>query len=340
MREPLISVVICTYNRAETLRRALDSVIRQETDGRFAYEVIVVDDGSTDNTGEVAAEVAASSPVPVRYVREGRGGGIAVARNTGVTQAGGEWIAFFDDDQLAPSHWLKDLLAAALDQDARCIGGPRTLDLTPEQLAVLGPIRRALLGEELYPERPMMFEGKRLPTTGNLLLHREVFDRVSLFDTSMAFSGEDSDFLRRAQAAGFAAWTAPKAVVKHMIPDYRLTPDYFRWVSRRWGANFAKMDCKKRGKGKTLLLSVGRIGQAVLVTTPALALALLRRDQPRLGDLRCRLWRTQAHVRQTLQLLAPTLFAQRRFFAQLEFRKERQAFASDTDAAAKAPRRP
>jgi len=340
MTQPLISVVICTYDRAQTLRRALDSVIGQDTGGGFSYEIVVVDDGSTDNTGEVVAEAAARAAVPVRCVREGRGRGIAVARNTGVTQASGEWMAFFDDDQLAPPNWIKDLLATALDQDARCVGGPRTLDLTPEQLAVLGPIRRALLGEELYPERPMMFEGKRLPTTGNLLIHREVFDTVSLFDTSMAFSGEDSDFLHRAQAAGFAAWTAPRAVVKHIIPDYRLTPDYFRWVSRRWGANFAKMDCKKRGKGKTLVLSVGRIGQAVLVTMPALVLTLLRRDQPRLGDLRCRLWRTQAHVRQTLQLLAPTLFAQRRFFAQLEFRKERQAFASDTDAAAKAPRRP
>jgi len=314
------------------LRDALDSVVRQDTEGRYTYEVVVIDDGSTDDTPAVMAEAAARSPVPVRCVQEGRGGGIAVARNTGVTEARGEWIAFFDDDQLAGPEWLGDLLAVALEQDARCVGGPRTLNLTAEQLATLGPIRRGMLGEELYPDRPVRFEGKGLPTTGNLLIHREIFEKVSLFDASMAFSGEDSDLLFRARDAGFAIWTAPRAVVKHMIPEYRLEPGYFRWTSLRWGANFAKMDWKRAGRASTLLRALGRLGQAVLATFPALVLALLRRDGPRAGDLRCLLWRTEAYVRQALLLLAPSLFAQRRFFAQLAFRKERHAFTPGPDA--------
>ena len=66
----LIGVVICTYNRAEMLRRALETVIRQETGGRFACEVVLIDNGSTDGTQTVIEEAARSSPVPVRYVRE------------------------------------------------------------------------------------------------------------------------------------------------------------------------------------------------------------------------------------------------------------------------------
>jgi glycosyltransferase involved in cell wall biosynthesis len=67
--EPAISVIVCTYNRATALAEALRSVVRQETRGEFCFEVVVLDDRSTDDTRAVVERLGAQSPVPVRYVR-------------------------------------------------------------------------------------------------------------------------------------------------------------------------------------------------------------------------------------------------------------------------------
>jgi glycosyltransferase involved in cell wall biosynthesis len=311
------------------LREALESLICQETDGKLSYEIVVIDDGSTDGTSGVVKEVATPSQVPVRYVhKEGRG--IADARNRGIAEARGKWIAFFDDDQLAERDWLKNLLCIALQTRADCVGGTILLDLPQEQLARLGSVCRSMLGEQTYYETPTRCRGKIVPPTGNLLMARGVFDSIGLFDTSMLYGGEDIDVVARAQAAGFDTWIGPDAVVHHVIPPYRLERAYFRWVSLRWGNQFALMDCKHLGRGQMLLLCIARIGQAMLVNVPCLLIACLKRDETEALDRKCLLWRAVGYTRKTLFLLAPRLFPQGRFFGRVEFRKERETFSKET----------
>jgi glycosyltransferase involved in cell wall biosynthesis len=83
MFSPDVTVVLCTYNRAEILRNALRSVTLQETSNRFIYDILVIDNASTDSTRAVVTEVAANSPVAVSYVEE-QIEGIVPARNRGV----------------------------------------------------------------------------------------------------------------------------------------------------------------------------------------------------------------------------------------------------------------
>jgi glycosyltransferase involved in cell wall biosynthesis len=100
---PLVSVVIPTHNRAELLRRALDSVYAQEGLGRqFELEVIVVDDASTDHTAEVVRRYES-----VRYVRVGTNRGAAAARNAGIATSTGTHLAFLDDDDVWLPHRLR-----------------------------------------------------------------------------------------------------------------------------------------------------------------------------------------------------------------------------------------
>jgi GT2 family glycosyltransferase len=317
-----IGVVVCTYNRAELLRCALRSLLCQETDGVFSYEVVVVDDASTDNTADVVKEIAARSGVAIRYVRK-EGGGVAEARNAGVAEAHSRWIAFFDDDEWADASWLKNLLAVALEKGADCVGGICLLDLPQEHLSRFGPLCRGILGENIYGETPVRFRGKPLPPTGNLLIARGVFDSIGVFDTSMLYGGEDADLVARVQAAGFDIWTAPAAVVHHAVPRYRLSPDYFRWVSLRTGVNFALMNCRQVGCGRTMVLCVARMGQALFVNVPRLLLARLHRDKAEALDCECRLWRAVGYTRCTLRLFAPKMFAQGDFFRRIEFRSGR-----------------
>lgn len=324
MPQDNISVVMCTYNRAASLRRSLPTILAQEAPD-FDFEVVIVDDQSADDTRAAVEEAAAAARRPVRYAYlEGRRG-IAVARNRGITEASGNWIVFFDDDQIAEPDLLANLLRVAREKEAVCVGGSRRLDLPEAALAGLGPVCRGLLGENIYAPPPSVLSGKELPSTGNLMIARAVFDEAGMFDPR--FSGsEDSEFLNRVRDHGHAIWTAPDAMCSHMIPQYRTTEGYFRWVSLRWGNGFAKIDLKQHGAALTVLLCLARVAQAFALNMPRLVLARLRGARAAALDRHTLLWRAQGYARTVLWLLAPRLFPQRRFIAELEFRMEREIF--------------
>ncbi len=131
---PLVSIAIATFNRAETLRRSLKSISDLETGNLFRYEVVVVDNASTDHTAQVIQECQSETSVPIRRIFESKAG-LPFARNRLVKEANGEWIAFFDDDQLAQPDWLLTLFQTATRNQVRCAGGSRTLQIeTPIRL--------------------------------------------------------------------------------------------------------------------------------------------------------------------------------------------------------------
>ena len=97
-----VSVIIPTFNRADVLGRAIESVLLQSLP---AKEIIVVDDGSVDNTQNIVAELQLGAAIPINYIYQ-HNAGVSAARNSGIRAAGGEWIAFLDSDDA----WLPDKL--------------------------------------------------------------------------------------------------------------------------------------------------------------------------------------------------------------------------------------
>ena len=330
MKMPDICVVVCTYNRAEMLAKALACMVSQESNGQFSFEIVVVDDGSTDGTKGVVEQVAARSEVPIRYFRE-QGKGVSHARNRGIAESRGDWIAFFDQDQLAGPDWLKELFAMASKTGADVVDGPRDLAISEGQLSRLSSVCRRVLGEitgsvECAKRR---IGDLRVACTGNVLINRRVFDAVGEFDESLIRGGEDWDFFRRVRDVGFEIPYAPKAPVHHLIPPERLTYGFFKWNSLRCGANFAYRDYKEWGRMKAIMLCVARIGQALLVNLPLLFWAYLFGDDAELLGRKCPLWRAVGYTHETLFLVAPRLFPQESFFAGLELRREREIFTND-----------
>lgn len=118
---PLISVVVCTYNRADLLADALDDLCAQTLDPAL-YEVIVVDNSSTDNTREVVGAFAQHENV--RYVLETRQG-LGYARNRGWQEASGQYVGYTDDDVRVPAELVQQALELLEDPelDAMCVGG-------------------------------------------------------------------------------------------------------------------------------------------------------------------------------------------------------------------------
>ncbi len=318
-----ISVAIPTYNRKEMLKKALACMTSQETDGKFSYEVIVIDDVSDDGTREVVLELAKKSPVTLRYVL-GRGMGYTHALNTAVSEARGDWLAFFDDDQLTHSHWLKALYAAAREQNASMVGGPIALEIPSELRKTMGPVYLDICGEThdiTYPEK--FVDKYPLPPGGNRLIKYSIFMILGTFDESMLTGGCDRDFLRRAVTAGYTMGWAPEADIKHCIPVQRITPQYMKWYSLQRGCSFAYQDWKRLGPWLTGFAAIARIGQAFLVHFPLLTLAFIKNDQVEKQDRAAFLWRAVGFVKKTLALLAPDIFPQESFFAKVEFRRSR-----------------
>jgi glycosyltransferase involved in cell wall biosynthesis len=322
-----VSVVVCTYNRAELLRDTLASLKAQETGDGFRYDVVIVDNGSTDDTPRVIEEASGSSAaVVLRGVREPKPG-VAAARNRGIRESSGEWVAFFDDDQVAEPSWLREMLTFARERGVHCVGGSNRLLLAtggePEKLP---PVCRAMLGEMLE-RTPYRYTGKRAPGAGNLLLHRSVFEAAGVFDEGLREAGEDTDLFRRITAAGIEGWYCPHGVGYHVVPGYRLSASYLRWKARLHGSHLARRNLRQWGRGLFVLELLARLGQALGLHLPRLLWAGLGRDEDRLLGARCRVWRSEGYIRSALRLLAPRLFPQQRFFAQLEFRAEREIFA-------------
>jgi len=327
--ETLISIIIPTYNRSEMLRGAIGSLLRQETDGKFSYEIVIIDDASTDETREVVGEIIKCSPGLVRYVM-GEGKGYTCALNRGLAESHGDWVALFDDDELADPDWLKELYAFAVHIGAQCVGGNRKLAIPEDIRSKLGPVCRGLIGEDLVEDIVKKCNGRLLPIGGHMLIKRAVFDAVGVFDETFLTGGCDRDLVLRAMASGFKMGLTPRAVVRHMISPHRITPEHMKWYSLQFGSSFAQIDWKRWGRLKTVLACLARIGQALLVNLPLLFIAFLTGNQPEILDRKALLWRAVGYIRRTLFLLAPRVFSQERFLSRLEFRKEREMVTKDS----------
>jgi len=187
---PLVSAAITTYNRSRYLRGAIESVLAQTVDD---LEVIVVDDGSTDDTEAVVEPYLDR----LRYVRQDNAGR-AAARNTAVRAARGELIAFCDsDDRWCPDRLARQVSVLDVEADAGMVHGQvELIDANDRPLPVQTAAHRAVFAAA--HRRPASYAGYALDCrclSSTILVRRLVFDRIGLYDTGLPI--EDYDFYLR-----------------------------------------------------------------------------------------------------------------------------------------------
>ncbi|MCE9529301.1 MAG: glycosyltransferase family 2 protein [Planctomycetales bacterium] len=301
-QSPDITVVVCTHNRAESLRQALASLYALETGGRFTYEVLVIDNASSDRTAEVIAAAAQASQAPLRGVHEPQKG-IVAARNRGVLEAAGKWIAFFDDDQLADRRWLLELYYAAEEHIVCSVGGAVHLQLPSGCDRQLAPLVRTLLGESRWSETATPYTRSTSPGAGNWLLDRSLVLDVGMFQAANQGRNEDSDLYRRLCLAGESSWFVPAAIVHHIITPDRLEEAYLLRLARIVGQFVAAREFSLDGRAKHLLLWLLKGMRAGLVYYPHWLLARLLGWNEKALDLRCLLEIQRAYLAQGWTLL-------------------------------------
>lgn len=321
---PLVSVVMCTYHRPEMLRDAMESLVAQETDGKFNFEIVVVGNAKDTLTMQVLDEFAQTTSVAVRAIDEPRRGQV-IARNRALVEARGEWLAHFDDDQIASPRWLAELMATATARNAKVVGGSLYLKLPEDCQRELTYVCRRMLGQSVEWNTVQPYTRKEGPGTGNIMIHRTVLDQVGHYDESFQLRGYDTDLFRRIREAGYQAWFTPLALGYHVTPPDRLEDEYFRETCLHNGWSFARRDRLEMGSIKMAAMMVARIGQALLMHVPRRVAAGFSGSEEKLLTAKCRLWRTEGYVRSSLYAMFPRLFPQRSFFAKYEFRAEQVA---------------
>lgn len=219
--EPAASVVFATHNRADRLRALLRS-LREQTLGPENFEVVVVDDGSSDETPEVLAEEQSAGILRLRTLRHERPAGPAAARNAGWRAAQAPLIAFTDDDCRATPQWLEAGIAAFEGSRTRVVQG-RT-DPDPLEASNDGPFARTLRVHSLGPYYQ----------TCNVFYPRPLLEGANGFDevTFTVPGGEDADLAWRCFAAGADSVFADQAVMQHAV--HQLGPVGKLKVAWRW----------------------------------------------------------------------------------------------------------
>jgi GT2 family glycosyltransferase len=207
---PRASVVVCTYNGAQTIDACVEALLALDYPD---CELLVVDDGSTDGAGERAAALG------VRVIRtENRG--LSAARNAGTAAATGEIVAFCDDDCVPDPHWLRHLVASLQDSGDAGVGGP---NVPPADALVAEGVGHA-------PGGPMHVlvsdvEAEHIPGC-NMAFRRAALEQVGGFDPCFRVAGDDVDLCWRIQDAGGRLGFSPAALVWHRAR--RSVPAYVR----------------------------------------------------------------------------------------------------------------
>ena len=264
--EVLASVLICTRNRAAFLEETVQGVARQNfPDGRF--EVVVVDNGSTDDTEAVVRGCQSNlTSLELRYFLE-REVGLSAARNRAVREARGSILCFLDDDAIPEPGWLEWLVRGFTTSGPRVmsVGGAivpayetelpawfhESLELTFRPTLKSGGLHRVY-----YPDYPY---------GANFAIRAEAVRNVGLFDTSLGYKDknlitcEEAEFLLRLEKKGYGIMVESRAIVRHVIPADRLTRKYLLHRHFGNGRGYALLHRYHSYKERTLGHRVARI---------------------------------------------------------------------------------
>ena len=233
-----ISVVICSYNRASYIYEAMDSLYNQSF-SKNAYEVIVVDNNSTDNTADICDQFIATHNDAHFYYLTEPNQGASFARNTGAKMAKGHLLCFMDDDAVADSQYLEKIDAFFKQYpSAGGLGGRIIPRYIPEEPVWMSHFVSSLVGNFNYSNEVTIFSPNKYPLESNMIIRKNDFDAVNGFNTALPgvkgtlrIGGEGKEFFLKLKATGKTIYYDPAIVVEHIVETKKLTKEYLYRVA-------------------------------------------------------------------------------------------------------------
>ena len=266
------SIIVCTFNRSDSLKATLNALQVQKIPENLQWEVIVVDNNSNDHTHAVV-EALQQNWHRLRYEFEPRQG-LSHARNHGIQSARGKILLFTDDDVLPEQDWVVKIITGMQHYRADACGGyiapiwetPPPAWLTERFHGFLA------IRSDRTDDYPITDRGQA-PFGANMAFRKTVFERVGLFDThrgrkgSILASGEDGEMFERILESGLKVVFLGGARVHHMVETFRLKKSYFR----RWRFQTSRNIAQSQG-----MTGENRIFNIPLYLFPQLGRAMLR----------------------------------------------------------------
>ncbi|MFR9603189.1 MAG: glycosyltransferase [Rikenellaceae bacterium] len=239
-----LTLIIATFNRSEWVIETLQSVIEQSAEAA-AWECIVVNNNSSDDTVERVEEfISEHNSFDIKIVTETKQG-LSHARNRGIEESIGEYIAIIDDDEIINTQFIEAYIEFFDSHPSVASAGGKII-------ARYRSSRPKWMSK--YTERPIAnpidlgdvvceFPRGVIPGGGNMAIQRWVLDKYGAFDPSLGrcaeklIGGEESDLFERLRVAGEECWFVPEAVMYHLIPDEKLNHDYLNRLSYNIGVS-------------------------------------------------------------------------------------------------------
>jgi glycosyltransferase involved in cell wall biosynthesis len=277
-----ITVAICTYNRAEHLPPLITSLNQQKAP--IPFEILVVNNNSTDRTEEVLGLIGRDCPIRFRHVIEGKQG-IVHARNRAIEESmESDYLAFIDDDELPGPRWLEAAADALHREGAHCVGGKIRVNLPDsERPGWLDDDLLYFLGKVDNGSEPFWIKDRSTPVwSGNVAYRTSVFSEGLRFDDRYNRKGKgigggsDEIMFHTMLDLGHKIRYRPDMVIKHIVDKWRISRTYFLklhykagWKMGRWGAE---------RHGKTFFgIPPFMVKQALMQSVQAIAPFLLSR---------------------------------------------------------------
>lgn len=239
-----ITVILCTYNRCQSLQRALNSAAVLALPESVEWEILVVDNNSNDQTRKTVQDFCARYPGRFRYLFEPRPGK-SHALNAGIREARGDVLAFMDDDVVVDTNWLRNLTAALHNNEWAGAGGrilPEWTCSPPRWLSRDSPHAAGPL--VAFHPAPDAGRLNVAPIGTNMAFRKEMFEKYGNFRIDLGprpgseLRNEDTEFGERLLAAGERLRYEPSALVYHPVSEKRLKKEYFlAWWLNKGQAN-------------------------------------------------------------------------------------------------------
>jgi len=234
----ILSIVICSYNRASYISDALNSLYTQ-TAGLNFFETIIVDNNSTDNTADVFTQWRGINPNGTFiYLTESQQGA-SFARNTGAAHSKGQWICFMDDDAIANSNYVENILKHIETKPyAIGFGGRIIPKYIPAEPKWMSYYVSSLVGNFDYASTACAFEYGKYPLESNMIVRKDIYDSIGGFNVALPgvvgtlrIGGEGKELFYKILALGHTIYYDPSICVQHVVEVKKLTPEYMYRVA-------------------------------------------------------------------------------------------------------------
>lgn len=233
-KNPLVSVVVCTYNGSKTIKKTLNSLNNQSL-SKKKYEIIVIDNASSDSTPEIVKKFTKKYS-NFHYVPEPKQG-LSQARNRGLKESKGKYIAFIDDDAIASKDWLKNIIKAFKKYDYDAIAGDIEAVWPKNKPKWLNEILQGYWAVHNYGRKPKELNyPQEYPCGVNMAFKKTILGKVGGFSLSLGRTGEsllsreETELCYRIEKNEGKIGYAPGLSVKHIISPKKMS---IKWLFRR-----------------------------------------------------------------------------------------------------------